>query len=715
MNQKLSYIFILFLLLPGWSLAQDKKIDIRQAAIGRYTSLAPESLSALEWRKNTHQYSYVKDYTNIFVGEINSETDKKILQLKELNEKLTQLEIEPMSYLADFIWVDKNTLKLEHKNFITLYDIEKNEIAKLLKLDKKAENVDFCAHNTSAAFTIDNNLYLADGESKISQITDSPEHFINGQSVSRREFGIEKGTFWSPKGNFLAFYRKDVSNVTDYPLVNITTRIATLENDKYPMAGMKSEHIALGVYDLKTGKTLYIEEDTISEKYLTNIAWSPDEKYIYIAVLNRGQNHMKMNKYEVSTGKLVNTLFEEKHDKYVEPLHPPLFLNNNPDEFIWQSRRDGFNHLYLYNSSGKLIKQLTQGEWEVTEILGTDQKADNLFYMSTEPSPIEQHAYSLNLKNGKTRKLTKNIGTHECSISFDGQYLLDTYSSTEKPNASFIISEKGKLIKTLVDAENPLAEYNMPEMEIFKMKAADNSTDLYCRLIKPADFDPDKKYPAIVYVYGGPHAQLVTESWLGGASMWAIYMAQNGYVMLTVDNRGSANRGSDFENVIHRQLGQLEMKDQMKGIDYLKNLGYVDMDRIGVHGWSYGGFMTISLMLNYPEIIKAGVAGGPVTDWKYYEVMYGERYMDTPQENPEGYEKTSLLNKIGNLDGRLLIIHGGIDNVVVWQHSLDLLHQSVKKDVLIDYYVYPRHEHNVRGIDRVHLIKKITQYFEDFL
>jgi dipeptidyl-peptidase-4 len=252
-------------------------------------------------------------------------------------------------------------------------------------------------------------------------------------------------------------------------------------------------------------------------------------------------------------------------------------------------------------------------------------------------------------------------------------------------------------------------------MSISTIKAADGVTDLYYRLIKPNNFDPKKKYPAIIYVYGGPHAQLVNNRWLGGARMWQYYMAQKGYVMLTVDNRGSANRGLKFENVIHRQLGVNESADQMKGVELLKNLGYVDSERIGVHGWSFGGFLTTSLMLKKTDVFKVGVAGGPVIDWKYYEVMYGERYMDTPLENPKGYRESNLKNYVPNLKGKLLIIHGASDNTVVWQNSLSFVHECVKQDVLLDYFVYPRHEHNVRGIDRVHLMRKITQYFDDFL
>jgi dipeptidyl-peptidase-4 len=278
-----------------------------------------------------------------------------------------------------------------------------------------------------------------------------------------------------------------------------------------------------------------------------------------------------------------------------------------------------------------------------------------------------------------------------------------------------LISSEGKNIKNIMTSENKLADYKLGNMTVGTIKAADNTTDLYYRLITPPDFDPKKKYPTIVYVYGGPHAQLVDNSWLGGVALWDFYMAQEGYVMFTVDNRGSANRGFEFESVIHRQCGQNEAADQMKGVEFLKSLPYVDADRIGIHGWSYGGFMTITLATMFPETFKVAVAGGPVIDWKYYEVMYGERYMDTPTENPEGFKKTSLLNKAGNLKGRLLVIHGYVDPVVVPQNSLDFIKSCIAAGTDLDYFFYPNDEHNMRGATRVHLMKKVTRYFDDYL
>ena len=481
------------------------------------------------------------------------------------------------------------------------------------------------------------------------------------------------------------------------------------------MAGMKSEEVTLCVYNTETKSKITFETGEPKEQFLTNIAWSPDEKYVYIAVLNREQNHLKINQYDILSGKMVKTLFEEKHDKYVEPLKPMLFLKNSPDQFLWISNRDGYKHIYLYNTYGALVKQLTQGNWEVTEIIGFDTREQNLYFTSTEKSPIERHLYKVEIKTNKKTCLTTESGSHTTSVSPSGLYFVDNYSSSTVPRVINLKSVAGKDIKNLLTAGNPLKDYELGNYQLFSIKAADGKTDLYGRLIKPVDFDATKKYPVIVYVYGGPHSQLVSEKWFDSFIMWQFYMAQKGFVSMTLDNRGTSYRGFEFENVIHRQVGQMEMADQMKGIEYLKSLSYIDSERIGVYGWSFGGFMTLSLMLNYPDVFKVGVAGGPVTDWKYYEIMYGERYMDMPDENPQGYTQTSVLNKVKNLKGKLLIIHGGVDPTVVWQQSLLFVNESIKENVQLDYFVYPQHEHNVRGKDRIHLMEKISLYFQDHL
>lgn len=616
---------------------------------------------------------------------------------------------------VSFPYPKEKVMMIDDGNKMLIYNFEtKTQIA---SYDiKGCSNTDFSERSKRLAYTKDNNLFVLDDSGQETAVTnDTDKNIVNGQAVHRNEFGINKGTFWSPNGSLLAFYRMDESMVTDYPLVDVSARVAKLKDIKYPMAGMKSHQVTVGIFDPSSQKTVFLKTGTPKEKYLTNIAWSPDEKHLYIAELNRGQDTCQLVRYDAVTGKRDAVLFTEVHPKYVEPQTPLLFLKNDPGSFIWQSRRDGYNHLYLYETNGNLKKQLTAGNWEVTEVLGFDETGNHIYFLSTEQSPVEKHIYQLNLKNGKRAKISQEEGVHYAQLSESGKYVLDTYTS--RHNAGKVVITETKTLKsnTSFTAKDPYKNAALPEITLGTLKANDGKTDLYYRLIKPAGFDRSAKYPVVIYVYGGPHSQLVDNSWMAQARGWEIYMAQKGYLVYVLDNRGTSNRGADFENITHRRLGVIETQDQMTGVEYLKSLPYVDQDRIGVHGWSYGGFMTLNLMLRHPETFKVGVAGGPVTDWKYYEIMYGERYMDSPQENADGYKETSMVERAGDLEGRLLLIHGDEDPVVVLQHNLMFIKSAIKNGTHPDLFIYPGHGHNMIGHDRVHLHEHITRYFDDFL
>ncbi len=607
------------------------------------------------------------------------------------------------------VWTDK---KGEHrfdpaqKKEVIVSDPAQQEPE--FNLPEKAEHADFHKKSKNIAYTKGNNLWVNQ-----TQITDEPQGIVCGQTVHRNEFGTNKGTFWNPEGSRLAFYRMDETMVSEYPLVDITARVGKVENIRYPMAGMPSHKVTVGIYDTATGKTVYLKAGDPTDRYFTNIAWSADGQKIYLIELNRDQNHAQLIRYNALNGEKEAVLLEEKHPKYVEPLHPILFVKGNNNQFIYQSQRDGFNHLYLYDKDGKLLKQLTSGPWLVQQVLGFDESGKNLFYMSTEKSPLESHLYKLNLRSGKRTLLTPEDGLHKVSLSPSARYAVDIYSSAEVPNVIRVIDTKnGEIIMNLLTAKNPFEGRQMPEIKVGTIKAADESTDLYYRLVKPLNFDPNKKYPVIIYVYGGPHAQMIHNTFNWDVRGWDLYMAQKGYMVFTLDNRGSENRGLEFENCTFRRLGIEEGKDQMKGVEFLKSLPYIDGNRIGIHGWSFGGHLTTALMLRQPETFKAGVAGGPVIDWKYYEIMYGERYMDTPESNPEGYEETNLNNLAGNLKGHLLIIHDDHDHTCVMQHPLSFIKACVDARTYPELFIYPGHDHNVLGHDRIHLHENITRFFE---
>lgn len=631
---------------------------------------------------------------------------------------------------AQFPYAGKSLVLIANKQERMLIDFKKKTVV-WRQASKGQEFADWNNASKAVAYVSNHNLYVMDAEGKTTQLsTDGSREIVYGQAVHRNEFASMKGTFWSPDGTKLAFNRMDQSMVADYPQVNTFEREATYEPDKYPMCGMTSHKVTIGVYDMKTGKTVYLKAGDPTDRYFTNLAWAPDGKKVYMFELNRDQNDCRLTAYDAETGEKTGELYREVDEKYVEPLNPIVFLPWNKSQFIMQSRQDGYNHLYLCtlgmhgsrmasNTESLEVEQLTEGKWEVLSVLGFNSKTKSIIYKSNEASPIQQNVYSVSVANKKRTRIDEGgKGWHEGStISASGRYLLDNYQEPTVPRRIVAIDTQTGKSHCILNAKDPWKEkgYNIPEYSCGKLKAADGTTDLYWRMVKPVDFDPNKKYPTVVYVYGGPHAHNVDARWHYCSRSWETYMAQKGYLLFILDNRGSEHRGKDFEQATFRQLGQEEMKDQMKGVEYLKSLPYVDKDRMGVHGWSFGGFMTISLMTNYPDVFKVGVAGGPVIDWKWYEVMYGERYMDTPESNPEGYAKTSLLNKAKDLKGKLQIITGMNDPTVVPQNCLMFLNACSEAGTQPDFFAYPGEGHNMMGHKSVHLHERITQYFEDYL
>ena len=696
---------------------QHRSPSLEEYTLGSPKALRRTSLRSLRWLGS--DYVYV-DSTRLVLGSPTAAHPEKTL--------LTQDEFLAIigeatkgagaKYFAPFSVVEGKLLSISFGKKHYLIDPQtKKQVAAFERVGRTEQAFELAPRAKHAVAVRDNNLFLLSPDGSSSQLTtDGSPTLVYGQSVHQNEFGISGGLFWSPDGSRLAFYRMDQSMVSAYPLVHTNVRKATEEKLYYPMAGMPSHHVTLGIYDVASGKTTYLKTGEPKEKYLTNISWAPDSKTIYIAELNREQSHMDLKAYDPATGDYIKTLFSEHNDKYIEPQWPMRFIPGRDREFVWQTRRDGYTHLYRYNVEGKLLGQITRGAWEVTDFLGFADGGKTLVYTSTQLSPIDRVVASVSLDGRKTRLLTPQAGWHSAQLSADGKHLLDTYESLKNPTENRLVAvASGKALATLYQSKDPEADFLNPEITFGTIKAADGVTDLHYRLLKPTNFDPAKKYPTIVYVYNGPHAQLVQNRFHAGCLGWDLYMATKGFVVFTVDGRGSAHRGAAFEQVIHRHLGKNEMADQMKGVDFLKSLPYVDADRIGVAGWSYGGFMTTNLMLTHPEVFKVGVAGGAVTDWARYEIMYGERYMDSPQENPEGYKETNLSLRAANLKGRLLLIHGTIDPTVVWQHTQLFVDACVKAGTYPDYMIYPEHKHNVLGVDRVHLNYTMARYFMDHL
>lgn len=745
---KKTFLFIIFALLTLPIMAQKKQFTINDLIPGGstyYQNSVPENKNLAWWGDECIELD--TDECRL-INKSNGKTTT-VITLQQLNSILSAAGKKNIQhfYYATFPYAEKPFVFIDNGKEQTLIDWKANKIAWSTTLDASISNTDWVfamgngqqttdnSPQVALAYTINHNLYVLTADGKKHPVSsDGSIDLTYGESVHRDEFGISKGTYWNPDGTLLAFYKMDQSMVSKYPQLDIAmpdewvptdngqrttdtpSRCATTAPDPYPMAGETSHKVYVGIFNPATDRTIYLNTGDPTDRYFTNIAWSPDGKKLYLIELNRDQNRGSLDEYDATTGEKLRTLFTESNDKYFEPHTPIQFLPWDDTKFIYQTRKDGYNHIYLYDTDGNCLKQLTAGSYEVIKVLGFNKAKKTILYTSNEQDLLQQNVFKVDMK-GKRTLLGNATGWHNATLSESGNYFYDNYSSPNIARHIDIVATSSAKPASLnyFAASNPWDAFQVPEIQIGTLKAADGVTDLYYRLILPTNFDPNKKYPAIVYVYGGPHAHNIDASRNWGTRGWDIWMAQKGYVMFCLDNRGSEHRGLSFEQATFRQLGAEEMKDQLKGVEYLKSLPYIDGNRLGVHGWSFGGFMTTSLMTTYPDVFKAAVAGGPVIDWRFYEAMYGERYMDTPQSNPEGYRSTSLLNKAKNLKGRLLVIHGGNDPVCVPQHTFSFMRACIDADTYPDLFIYPGDGHNMAGSDRVHLYNVITRYFEDHL
>lgn len=671
------------------------------------TKLFPQLQRGLQWIPNTNSYVYPgEDRVSLIIADALSGKADTLLRSTDIKPDLKRL--------PGITFIGNNRFYFSDQAGLHFYRTEGADKGIYKSWNRgEAEHEEIYTESEKVAFVRNNDLYVwADNQEK-RITTDGGKGIVYGNSVHRQEFGIEKGLFWSNDGSKLAFYRMDETMVTEYPLVNVDSVPAVPKMIRYPMAGQTSHHVTIGIYDLASGKITYLQTGKPDDHYLINPSWTPDASGILLAELNRGQDDMQLNLYASADGRKIKTLFTEKDEQWVEPEHPALFIPGKKDEFLWQSERNGYNHIYRYNLEGKQLAHFNIGKEAVTEILALTSDGKNVYIMATANDGLDRIPMKLDM-NGKFQVFLSESGTHSLMPNSACSFFINRFSNWTTPGKISLIDKNGKPIRTLSEASDPIAMEALPKPELVKLSAADG-TVLNARLFKPRNMENGKKYPVVIYVYGGPHAQMVTNSWLGGGNLWMSWMASQGYAVFTLDNRGSANRGLEFEQAIHRNLGEKEMEDQLVGVDWLKKQTWVNPARIGVHGWSFGGFMTTTLLCKKPGMFKAGVAGGPVIDWSFYEVMYTERYMDTPKENPEGFKKTSLINDAAALKDRLMLIHGTIDDVVVWQHSQRMVKACVDAGVLVDYMIYPGHPHNVSGKDRLHLYKTVSRYLMEQL
>jgi dipeptidyl-peptidase-4 len=677
-----------------------------------------ESLPERQWIPGSGDFSAMdpnqrKRVTRQTVGKPSSSLAFTAKQtLRALRLAGAKIPSSPMERLPEFRWQDTNTIRLRHASAIYHWKIGELKAKKVLELPSGVAPSAIANDDSRAAYILDHQLFLQVGTERKQISSDGSKDVVYGGPAHRSEFGIHDGLWWSPNGRFLAFYREDLRPVTVYPYVDHTVMPPTAVHGRYPMAGRNNSVVKVGVYDTELHRLVYLQHGSETDIYWTNVTFSPDDQDIYAAIVNRGQDHMQLLRFSPLDGSTQHMLFEERDAQWVEPEHGPIFLDSKPGQFLWFSQRDGYRQLYLYKRDGTLVRQVTKAAFDIQDFAAFTPGCEHALVHASGSDPLQMHLWQVELATSLMSPITSERGWHTSKLNKSGTAAIDNYSSLNLPGRSSVID-----ISTSKPSHTVEVGHKFPELgtqNFFHVNTKDQ-TKLHGTVILPPNLDKTKQYPALLNVYGGPHSQLVKDRWLGGSSTWLHYMATQGFVVCTLDNRGTDNRGIDFAQSVHRKLSSLETEDQLLAVQHLHSMPFVDKKRIGVHGWSYGGYMTLNLMLRSPGTFACAAAGAPVTDWAQYETGYTERYMDTPAENPRGYQQASLAPLAKDLRGRLLIIHGTNDQTVMWSHSLALVDAFVKAEQLVDYMPYPMQKHGIRGPGRPHLYRLLTRYFQDHL
>jgi dipeptidyl-peptidase 4 len=618
---------------------------------------------------------------------------------------------EGQAKFPEMRWLDDKTLRLETPRGLARWQLGSDKAEKLLAWPEPdagdGPQHAIAPDDRTVALVRDHQLWLLDQTGRLRQLTfDGSADVVYAAVAHRAEFGIDRGLFWSPDGRFLAFYREDLRPIAPYPWQDLATTPASPAHGRYPMAGRTHSRVRVGVCDTTDFSIRWLANDPDEDVYLTNLTFGPDHT-LHVARVDRGQSHLALVRHDATTGKQLATLLEENDPQWLEPEHGPTFLTDG--RFLWWSARDGHRHLYLHGKDGALLGQVTKGAFDVQRLLGLSPDDKTAWFEAADEDPRQRHLWAAALDGSEIRKVTRERGTHHAELSPDRAFAWVVSSNLETPWHARLLDLASGAATPLPAATDPLAGVQLPAQRLFTIKT-EGDTVLYGHLALPPDLAEGQRCPVLLYVYGGPHLQQVTDQWLGGAPLWLQAFAAEGYVVCRLDNRGTPNRGIEFEQCLHRQLGVLEVQDQLRAVEWMRGQPFVDGARIGVHGWSYGGYMTLRLLLAAPTTFACGVSGAPVTDWAMYETGYGERYMDTPAENAAGYHLSSCLPFVSQLQRPLLLVHPTDDRTVVWQHTLAFVDRCIAEGKQIEYFPYPGQRHGLVGKHRVHFLTMLHDW-----
>lgn len=714
----------LFLLAAMPALAQ-QKLTLEEIWSGAFRTKGMDELSAM---KNSNQYTvlnYNRSTQSALIDLYDFATLQKVGTILDSKDQKVLEGIDSYTFSPDEkkILIANNSEQIFRHSFVAdffIYNIKDKTITKLA--DYKVQEPSFSADGSKVAYAYENNLYVYDIVSgKTAQITTDGRRneIINGITdwVYEEEFAFVKAYDWNSAGDKIAYIRFDETEVPEFSMDVYNVGLYPVQSVfKYPKAGEKNAIVSLHIYDVKTNTSKKINLGNYNDFYIPRIKWTNQAQTLSAQVINRHQNNLDLIFIDAGTG-AVKVVLNETDKAYIDITDNLTFLNDN--SFIWTSEKNGYNHIYHYNSTGKLLNQVTKGNWEVTAYYGFDKKTGNIFYQSVENGSINRDVYRIGI-NGKNKvRLTPGTGTSNATFSTDFDYFINSFSNASTPTSYTLRNAKdGKEIKSIVDNEalkTKLAAYNLPTKE-FMVLTTEKGHQLNAWMIKPKDFDPNKKYPLFMYQYSGPGSQQVNNDWNSYDDYWFMMLAQQGYIVACIDGRGTGYKGAEFKKVTYKELGKYEVEDQIDAARVMGEYSYIDPARIGIFGWSYGGFMSANCILKGNDVFKMAIAVAPVTNWRFYDTVYTERFMQTPQENPSGYDDNSPINHVSKLKGSLLLVHGSGDDNVHVQNTMLMVEALVQANKQFDWAIYPDKNHGIYGgATRLQLYTKMTNFIKEKL